>query len=111
MYFLKFFGSTGLDQVLDAMDYAVYVYDVQHIILDNLQFMMSGQGGKFSYDKFAMQVRARSEFLVLLISSIIFFITTTLTTTTTISLPPPLYASRTTRLTLSADSPLSVTCI
>lgn len=34
------------NQVLDAMDYAVYVHDVQHIILDNLQFMMSGVGGK-----------------------------------------------------------------
>jgi len=28
------------------MEYAVYVYDVQHIILDNLQFMMSGVAGK-----------------------------------------------------------------
>lgn len=37
---------TAPNQVLDAMDYAVYVHDVQHIILDNLQFMMSGVGGK-----------------------------------------------------------------
>ncbi|VWU51253.1 plastid replication-repair enzyme [Hepatocystis sp. ex Piliocolobus tephrosceles] len=39
--FLKFHGSTNLDQVLDAMDYAVYAYDVKHIIIDNLQFMLN----------------------------------------------------------------------
>ncbi|UKJ87859.1 DNA polymerase I [Theileria orientalis] len=39
--FLKFHGSTNIDIVLDAMDYAVYVHDVQHIIIDNLQFMLS----------------------------------------------------------------------
>ena len=31
-------------QVLDAMEYAVYRYDVEHVIIDNLQFMLSGQG-------------------------------------------------------------------
>jgi len=25
------------------MEYAVYVHDVEHIILDNLQFILSGQ--------------------------------------------------------------------
>ena len=30
----------GAHQVLDTMDYAVYSCDVQHIILDNLQFML-----------------------------------------------------------------------
>ena len=64
IYFLRFHGSTDvdqvsqratrspnlmppgmnpIDQVLDAMDYAVYVLDVKHIVLDNLQFMLSGQ--------------------------------------------------------------------
>ncbi|XP_954352.1 DNA polymerase i, putative [Theileria annulata] len=43
--FLKFHGSTNIDIVLDAMDYAVYVYDVQHIIIDNLQFMLSNYSG------------------------------------------------------------------
>lgn len=38
----RFHGSTMVDQVIDAMDYAVYVYDVSHIVLDNLQFMLSG---------------------------------------------------------------------
>eukprot|EP00808_Paulinella_micropora_P023520 g12676.t1 len=59
-YFLKFFGSSPLDQVLDAMDYAVYVKDVQHIVLDNLQFMLSGQTK--GYDKFEIQDQAISKF-------------------------------------------------
>ena len=46
MYFLRFFGSTGVDKVLDAMEYAVYVHDVEHIVLDNLQFMMGTSSGK-----------------------------------------------------------------
>ena len=67
LHFLRFHGSSEVDevpssrshssmvvtrrvltwvgwQVLDAMDYAVYAHDVEHIILDNLQFMLSGQG-------------------------------------------------------------------
>jgi len=47
IYFLRFFGMTEVEKVIDAMDYAVYVYDVQHILLDNLQFMMGIQHGGF----------------------------------------------------------------
>ncbi|GAB5353025.1 hypothetical protein AAMO2058_000003100 [Amorphochlora amoebiformis] len=47
IYFLRFFGMTDVQKVLDAMDYAVYVYDVHHILLDNLQFMMGLQHGGF----------------------------------------------------------------
>ena len=47
LYFMKFFGSSDIHAVLDAMEYAVYVNDVEHIILDNLQFMHSGQGKGF----------------------------------------------------------------
>jgi twinkle protein len=60
MYFLRFFGSTDIDQVLDAMDYAAYVHDVEHVVLDNLQFMLSGQN-KGGYDKFDAQDRALSK--------------------------------------------------
>ena len=58
-----------IDEVIDAMEHAVYTFDVQHIVLDNLQFMLrylfddlfsvflilpfSGQGSKF--DKFEIQ--------------------------------------------------------
>ncbi|KNC48432.1 helicase twinkle [Thecamonas trahens ATCC 50062] len=47
MHFMKFFGSSDIHAVLDAMEYAVYVNDVEHIVLDNLQFMHSGQGKGF----------------------------------------------------------------
>jgi twinkle protein len=33
-----------VDDVLEAMEHAHYVHDVGHVILDNLQFMTSGQG-------------------------------------------------------------------
>ncbi|GLD98782.1 hypothetical protein PINS_up007500 [Pythium insidiosum] len=60
MYFLRFFGSTDVDEVLDAMEYAVYAYDVQHVLLDNVQFMMAGQGR--GYDKFERQDAALDKF-------------------------------------------------
>jgi len=44
IFFLKFSGSVPVDRVLDAMEYANYVQDVSHVLLDNLQFMTSGQG-------------------------------------------------------------------
>ena len=44
LHFLRFYGSTQVEKVLDAMEYAVYAYDVEHVVLDNLQFMLSGQG-------------------------------------------------------------------
>ena len=64
MYFMKFFGSTKVDEVLDAMDYAAYAYDVQHIILDNLQFMLSGQVSSSGngYERFASQESAIEQF-------------------------------------------------
>lgn len=59
-HFMQFYGSSPIPEVLDAMDYAVYAHDVQHIILDNLQFMLSGQGK--GTDKFEMQDRAIESF-------------------------------------------------
>ena len=50
---LKFFGSTDIDKMLDSLDYAVYAYDIAHIVIDNLQFMLSGQA--IGYTKFDLQ--------------------------------------------------------
>nr|CAG4716277.1 unnamed protein product [Naegleria fowleri] len=58
MYFLNFYGSTDIDELLDAMDYAVYVYDVGHIVIDNLQFMMSTADANSFSNRFEMQDRA-----------------------------------------------------
>jgi twinkle protein len=33
---LRYFGSTDVDRIIDTMDYAVYTYDIGHIIVDNL---------------------------------------------------------------------------
>lgn len=60
MYFLRFFGTTDVDELMDAVEYAVYAYDVQHILLDNVQFMMAGQGRGF--DKFERQDAALDKF-------------------------------------------------
>ena len=64
MHFMKFHGGSDVDDVLDAMEYATYVHDVEHIILDNMQFMISRQanGGKGSFDKFDMQDIAIEKF-------------------------------------------------
>ena len=44
------------------MDYACYVYDVEHIILDNLQFMMGSSAGTRGFDKFDKQEIALDKF-------------------------------------------------
>ena len=36
LFFMKFHGGSDVDEVLDAMEYAVYVNDVEHIILVSL---------------------------------------------------------------------------
>lgn len=50
MYFMRYFGSNPIERVLDAMEYGNYVYDCSHVLLDNLQFMTSGQAR--GYDRF-----------------------------------------------------------
>lgn len=64
MHFMKFHGGSDVDDVLDAMEYAAYVHDVEHIILDNMQFMISRQsvGKGSSFDKFDMQDIAVEKF-------------------------------------------------
>jgi twinkle protein len=93
MYFMKFHGGSDVDDVLDAseliyllsylpchschiynsplalsvisVEYAAYVHDVEHIILDNMQFMISRQsveGKGSSFDKFDMQDIAIEKF-------------------------------------------------
>ena len=59
LYFMKFFGSTDLNVLFNTLDYAVYTYDIAHIVLDNLQFMLSGQGR--NVNKFDLQDQVISE--------------------------------------------------
>jgi twinkle protein len=67
MHFMKFHGGSDVDDVIDAMDYAVYVNDVEHIILDNMQFMVSRQNASSRnhnnpFDKFDVQDIAIEKF-------------------------------------------------
>ncbi|KAI0224968.1 hypothetical protein L0F63_005489, partial [Massospora cicadina] len=60
MYFMRFFGTTRVRDVIEAMEHAVHAYDVQHVLIDNLQFMSSGLGR--GYEKFEIQDEALSLF-------------------------------------------------
>ncbi len=51
MYFMRYYGSSPIEKVIDAMEYGNYVHDISHVLLDNLQFMTSGQG-RNSFDRF-----------------------------------------------------------
>lgn len=42
-----------IDKVLDAMGHAVYIYDIGHVIIDNMQFMMGTSARQM--DRFYMQ--------------------------------------------------------
>lgn len=62
MHFMNLFGSTGLGVVLDAMECAMQPGGIKPhlVILDNLQFMLSGQATN-SLDKWELMERAISE--------------------------------------------------
>lgn len=60
MYFMRFFGTTRVEEVIEAMEHAVHAYDVQHVLIDNLQFMSSGLGRGF--ERFEIQDEALSLF-------------------------------------------------
>ncbi|KAM4623908.1 twinkle mtDNA helicase [Polymixia lowei] len=53
LYFMTFHGQQNVKTVLDTMQHAVYLYDINHVIIDNLQFMMGQEN--LSVDKFAVQ--------------------------------------------------------
>lgn len=52
MYFMNFYGATKIEDIIDTMRYAVYMYDVEHVVVDNLQFMVSLE---FENDKYYVQ--------------------------------------------------------
>lgn len=53
LYFMTFHGQQNIKAVLDTMQHAVYLYDINHVIIDNLQFMMGQEN--LTVDKFAVQ--------------------------------------------------------
>ncbi|MDP2436558.1 MAG: bifunctional DNA primase/helicase, partial [archaeon] len=60
LYFLRFWGSTSVEDVIEAMEYALYVHDVRHVVLDNLQFMAGGRA--VGADKFQVLDYAIEQF-------------------------------------------------
>ncbi|XP_056152703.1 twinkle protein, mitochondrial [Lampris incognitus] len=53
LYFMTFHGQQKTKAVLDTMQHAVYLYDINHVVIDNLQFMMGQE--KLTDNKFAVQ--------------------------------------------------------
>ncbi|XP_072172092.1 twinkle mtDNA helicase-like [Diadema setosum] len=54
LYFMTFHGQQNLKTVIDAMSHSVYVHDIEHVILDNLQFMVGFSDRQASMDRFAI---------------------------------------------------------
>ena len=61
LYLTDFHGSQRVERVQEAMSHAVYVHDISHVIVDNMQFMLGtaggGSGGGFggNWDRYAVQ--------------------------------------------------------
>ena len=53
LYLTDFHGSTQLGRVQEAMSHAVYVHDIAHIVVDNMQFMLGTGAG--ALDRFMVQ--------------------------------------------------------
>ncbi|XP_025906461.1 twinkle protein, mitochondrial, partial [Nothoprocta perdicaria] len=53
LFFMTFHGQQNVKTVLDTMQHAVYVHDITHVVIDNLQFMMGHE--QLSGDRLAAQ--------------------------------------------------------
>ncbi|KAM6184795.1 twinkle mtDNA helicase [Rhynchocyon petersi] len=53
LYFMTFHGQQSIRTVIETMQHAVYVYDICHVVIDNLQFMMGHE--QLSTDRIATQ--------------------------------------------------------
>jgi len=54
LFFTTFHGTEDVEKVLEAMAHAVYVHDIAHVVIDNIQFMV-GAGGGGNLDRFSKQ--------------------------------------------------------
>lgn len=55
LYFMTFHGEESIKNVMDAMSHAVYVHDIQHVVVDNVQFMMGVGVDSSNVDRFWRQ--------------------------------------------------------
>lgn len=54
LYFMTFHGQESIKNVLSTMSHAVYVHDIKHVIVDNIQFML-GFDSSHKFDRFWQQ--------------------------------------------------------
>lgn len=60
---LSYYGATDVDRVLDAMEYAIHVHDIEHVVIDNLQFMLSDHStARRGFDRLDLQDAAIAKF-------------------------------------------------
>ena len=59
-HFCTFHGAQEVDTVMDAMAHAVYVNDIAHVIIDNVQFMIGSRSGNL--DRMSQQDLAIEKF-------------------------------------------------
>ncbi|XP_055687058.1 mitochondrial DNA helicase [Lutzomyia longipalpis] len=55
MYFMTFHGQQSIRIVMEAIEHAQYVHDIQHVIIDNVQFMMGTSEDARHVDRFWRQ--------------------------------------------------------
>ncbi|CAM5130199.1 unnamed protein product [Eretmochelys imbricata] len=53
LYFMTFHGHQSIKTVIETMLHAVYMYDISHVVIDNLQFMMGQE--QLTVDRLAVQ--------------------------------------------------------
>lgn len=53
LFFMNFYGATDVDQMMSTIEYTIYKYDINLIVLDNLQFFIGTQAS--GYNKFDLQ--------------------------------------------------------
>ena len=63
LYFMSYYGAQDLSEVLKTIEYSVYAHDVEHVIIDNLQFMTSTlHASSATDDRFLVMDRAIAAF-------------------------------------------------
>ncbi|CAH1972779.1 unnamed protein product [Acanthoscelides obtectus] len=55
IYFMTFHGQQTIKVVMEAVEHATYVYDIGHVIIDNVQFMMGMSDDQKHLDRFWRQ--------------------------------------------------------
>ena len=63
LYFLNFHGATDIDSLIRTIEYAIYSYDISHVIIDNLQFLLGVRSeNNLKFNKYEVQDNSISKF-------------------------------------------------